>query len=189
MQLAETVASRALGTADKAESHLAEVLKRADTLTIQLGRVTTSRSFPGSPQIVASLKQFKGTEYMFTGVCSDKECVDLLRSIDRVLERAEWKRIKSPHHFPGLVLWGDKKDDDGAGIDMEPGIKVSVESTIPDLDKTSLENLPEYIRAAIALNLTLSSNVSPPENTGRLVGTEKGASTVLRISVGRKPLP
>lgn len=186
---AQTLASKALSTANKAESHLADTMKRANALTAQLDRLTTPRSLPHSPQVIASLKPFKDTEYMFIEVCSDTECVNLLRDIDSVLGLAGWKRVKSPHRFPGLVLWGDPKGDDGAGIDLEPGIKVSIESTVPDLDKNSLENLPEYIRAAIVLNLTLASNVSPPENTGRLVGTDKGASTIVRISVGRKPLP
>lgn len=172
-----------------AESHLAEAMKRATALTAQLDRLTTPRSLPHSPKVIASLKPFKGTEYMFIEVCEDTECVNLLRDIDSVLGLAGWKRVRSPHRFPGLVLWGDPKGGDGAGIDLEPGIKVSIESTIPDLDKNSPENLPEYIRAAIALNSTLASNVSPPENTGRLVGADKGASTVVRISVGRKPLP
>jgi hypothetical protein len=186
---AQTVASKALSTADKAESHLADAIKRANALTAQLDRLTTPRSLPHSSQITGSLKPFKDTEYMFIEVCADTECVNLLRDIDSVLVLAGWKRVKSPHRFPGLVLWGDPKGDDGAGIDVEPGIKVSIESTIPDLDKNSLENLPEHIRAAMVLNLTLASNVSPPEKTGRLVGMDKGASTVVRISVGRKPLP
>jgi hypothetical protein len=174
--------------ATEAESHLAEAMKRATALTAQLDRLTTPRSLPHSPQIIASLQPFKGTEYLFTEVCADTECIDLLKNIDNVLELSGWKRVKSPHRFPGLVLWGDPKGDDGAGIALEPGIKVSVESATPDIDKKPIANLPDYLRAAIVLNLTLASNVSPQENTGRMVGLDKGTSTVVSISVGRKPL-
>jgi len=111
-----------IGSAKKqaadAESHLAEAMKRATALTAQLDRLTTPRSLPHSPQVIASLKPFKGTEYMFTKVCEDTECVNLLRDIDSVLGLAGWTRVKSPHSFPGLVLWGDPKGDDGAGIDL-----------------------------------------------------------------------
>jgi hypothetical protein len=118
--------------AAKAESHLAEAMKRATALTAQLDRLTTPRSLPHSPQVIASLKPFKDTEYMFTKVCADTECVNLLRDIDTVLELAGWKRVKSPHTLPGLVLWGGPKSDDGAGIDLEPATVVSVESKIPE---------------------------------------------------------
>jgi hypothetical protein len=175
--------------AAEAESHLAEAMKRANALTAQLDRLTTPRSLPHSPQVIASLKPFKDTEYMFTEVCADTECIDLLYNIESVLQAAGWKRVKSPHRFPGLVLWGDPKGDDGAGIAFKPGTAVSIESTIPDADKKQPEDLPKYISAAIALNSTLASNVSPLEYTGRLVGLESGTSTVVRISVGRKPLP
>jgi hypothetical protein len=126
---------------------------------------------------------------MFTKVCQDTECVGLLRDIDSVLGLAGWKRVKSPHSFPGLVLWGDPKSDDGAGIDLEPGTKVSIESIIPDINNTLLGTLPEYVRAAIVLNLTLAGSISPPENTGRAVGVDNGTATAVRIAVGRKPLP
>lgn len=176
-------------TATEAESHLAEAVKSADVLTAKLDRITTPRSLPHSPQIIALLRPFRGTEYMFTGVCEDTECVKLLRDIDSVLGDAGWKRIKAPHRFPGLVLWGNKADDDGAGFDFEPGIKVSIESQIPKIEQLQLTDLPQYIRAAVVLNTMLASNVSPPENTGVLVDTKDGTSTVISIAVGRKPLP
>jgi len=175
-----------------AESHLADAMKRANTLTAQLERITTPRTLPDSPQLVSSLKPFRETEYMFTGVCGDTECINLLRDIDKVLGLAEWKRVKAPHRFPGLVLWGKREDDDGAGLDFEPGTKLSVDSvqgTAEEVDKLPLALLPQHVRAAVALNAALASNVSPTENTGRLVDVQTGTSTVVRISVGRKPLP
>lgn len=183
--------SSAKKLATDAESHLADAMKRANTLTAQLDRITTSRSLPDSPQLISSLKLFKDTEYMFTGVCGDTECIKLLRDIDKVLGLAEWKRVKAPHTFPGLVLWGKREDDDGAGFDFEPGTKVSVDSVhgAEELEKLPLVSLPQHVRAAIALNLALASNISPAENAGRLVEVQTGTSTAVRISVGRKPLP
>jgi hypothetical protein len=64
-----------------AESHLADAMNRANTLTAQLNRITTPRSLPASPELISSLKAFKGTEYMFTGVCGDTECIKLLERV------------------------------------------------------------------------------------------------------------
>jgi hypothetical protein len=57
----------------------------------------------------------------------------------------------------------------------------------------SIKSLPdnqqaEHIRAALALNQVLASNISPPENTGKLVSVDTGTSTAVKIDVGRKPL-
>jgi hypothetical protein len=141
---AQAAASRALSTADKAESHLAEAVKRANELTEQLKRLTTSRTLPASPTLVSSLKTFKDMEYMFTGVCGDTECINLLRDIEKVLDLAEWRRVKAPHTFPGLVLWGERKDDDGVGFDFEPGTKVSLDSVQgEEIGKLPLASLPQ----------------------------------------------
>jgi len=177
--------------AAEAESRLADAMKRANILTAQLNRLTTPRSLPSSPEIMSALKPFNGTGYMFTGVCADTECIQLLRDIDNALGLAGWKRAKAPHVFPGLLLWGSPSDDDGVGFDLEPGIKVSVDSMTPleELEKQQISSLPQYIQAAISLNMALTSNVSPSENTGRMVTVESGTSAVVRISVGRKPLP
>jgi hypothetical protein len=183
--------SSAKKLATDAEAHLADAMNRANTLTAQLNRITTPRSLPTSPELISSLKAFKDTEYMFTGVCGDTECIKLLRDIDKVLGLAEWKRVKAPHTFPGLVLWGKREDDDGTGFDFEPGTKVSADSVqgAEELGKLPLVSFPQHVRAAVALNLALASNVSPTENTGRLVDMKMGTSTVVRVSVGRKPLP
>jgi hypothetical protein len=177
--------------ATDAESKLRDATKRADNLTAALKRLTTPRSLTDSRQLHSSLTPFKDTTYMFTGVCGDSECVDLLRKIDNVLGTAGWRRIKSPHAFPGLLLWGDRNGDDGAGFDFGPGITITVHSTTPisELNKLLTSALPRHVQAAIALNLALASNVSPSENTGREVDVQTGSSTVVSVSVGRKPVP
>jgi hypothetical protein len=128
-------------------------------------------------------------EYTFADVCADTECIQLLRDIESVLQLAEWRRVKGPHVFPGLLLWDSHDQSDEVGISLEPGIKVSVDSVRQFKSDEQIANLPQYVRAAIALNLTLSIDISPPENTNRLVTLTSGPSTVVRISVGRKPLP
>ena len=152
--------SSAKKQASEAESHLSEAEKRARLLTAELDRLTTPRSLPHSSSLISSLKPFKGTEYMFSSVCGDTECFNLLKDIDSVLERAGWKRIKTPNVFPGFNLFGTKEGDT-VGISIEPGIKVSIQSKHPlsELQKLTVNQLPQYVQAAIALNRELASHV------------------------------
>ena len=69
------------------------------------------------------------------------------------------------------------------------GVQISVESTKSLIDLQSLppDNLPEYVRAAIVLNLSLSTNLSPPQETiGKTVGVNPGTDTSVQISIGKK---
>src|ERR1035437_6001349 len=72
--------------AAEAESHLAEALKRAADATAELNRLTTPRTIPHTAQVVSPLKTFRGTEYMFIGACGDMECLDLVDSINDLLQ-------------------------------------------------------------------------------------------------------
>jgi len=189
---AQAAAAKALGTADKAESHLAEVVKRANALTEQLKRLTTPRSLTSIPQVVASLEPYKGTEYLFAGVCADVECTDLLKSIEAVLQQAGWKRLKSIGGFPSLnVLEGDS----GIIVTLEVGIGITTEAPNSSelVAKQDVLHSPRHIQAATVLNFVLGSNVNPPEKPDKtpwkLVSVLRGDSTTVRIVVGRKPLP
>ena len=187
----ETDIKSAKKQATEAESHLAEATKSANILTAKLERLTTPRRLPGSAQVIAPLKTFTGTEYVFIGTCGDQECFDVLSDIDEVLKRSGWKRVKGPPMRIGIsqVLVHEDKDF-AVDINVSTGIQISAEA--PN-GIESLKSIPEnqfaaYIRAAMALNKVLSLNISPPENTGRLVAIQPGTSTVVRIDVGRKPL-
>lgn len=188
---AQTVASKALSTADKAESHLADAMRRAKELTDDLARLTTPRHLFHKTTIVAPLKAFTGTEYVFIGTCGDQECFDLVSDIDELLELAGWKRIKGPQMRIGIAQFRIHGDKDFA-VDMSVSIGTGISVETPD-GWDSIKALPEnqlaeHIRAAVALNQVLALNVSPSENTGRLVNVNSGTSTSVRIDVGRKPL-
>lgn len=175
--------------ATEAESHLADAMNRAKALTAQLDRLTTPRRLSHKTKIASPLKAFNDMEYVFIGTCGDQECFDLVSDINELLELAGWKRIKGPPMRIGItqfLIHGDKNFAVDASVST--GTAVSVEN--PSLE--SVKDLPddqqaEYIRAAIALNQVLASNISPPENTGRSVGLDQGTSKVVRIDVGRKP--
>ena len=188
---AQAAASNSLDIANKAMAHLSEAAIRADELTDRLKRLTTPRSLTSVPQVVASLKQFKGTEYLFGGICADEECADLLKSIDSVLQQAEWKRLKSEGGFPALNVFPE--DPLGIKVTLEVGIKISTEVPNPSelVARQDIAHSPNNVQAATVLDFLLSGNVNPPEKPDRALAAPvnliKGTSTAVRIVVGREP--
>jgi hypothetical protein len=178
--------------AAEAESHLAEAMKRANALTARLDRLTTPRRLPHTPQVVSPLQPFAGTEYMFTEVCMEWECADLLADIDDLLHMAGWKRLKSPTRSISVPTVRVRNDDAlvvPTGLSVGIGISIEAPGGYELVRKLTPVQQAEHIRAAITLNAVLASNVFPPENTGRAVEVDAGNSPVVRISVGRKPVP
>jgi len=188
---AETVSSNALSKAAEAESHLAEAMRRVKLLDADLERLRTPRHLYHKANIASSLKVFVETEYVFIGTCEDQECFDLVSDIDELLQLAGWKRIKGPPIRIGIAQYKIHGDKDFS-VDASVSIGTDISAETPN-GWDSIKSLPENqqakrIRAAIALNLALASNISPPENTGKKVGIDTGTSTAVRINVGRKPL-
>jgi hypothetical protein len=169
-----------------AESHLADAMHRAEALTAELNRLTTPRHLPHKAEIVSSLNAFKDTEYVFSSACFDEECFSLLKDIDAVLQLAGWKRAKSVGGFPAVKIYGT--DEVVVPESLIPGIMISVDAPKPSSTlNLRIEQMPQYVRAAVTLNMVLATNVSPLENTKRKVDIEEGTSTVIRVTVGRKP--
>jgi len=175
--------------AAEAEAHLKEATKRANALTAQLDRITTPRSVLNSPQIIASLEPYKDTEYTFSAVCQEEECTNLLKEIDAMLQNAGWKRVKPPSGFPAINIYGNEADF-AVTLSLTSGIRISIDSSDPSKTRSlQIKDLPQPVRAAITLNLDIFSNLSPQEIGEHKVGIDKGTSSVVRISVGQKPLP
>lgn len=55
------------------------------------------------------------------------------------------------------------------------------------MEKLPVGQLPEYVKAAVVLNLAVSSNLFPLDEKEHKVVIEKGTSKTVRISVGKKP--
>jgi len=174
-----------------AESHLAEATKSANILTAKLERLTSPRRLPHSEWVVAPLKMFSGTKYVFIGTCGDQECFDLVSDIDELLQVSGWKRIKGPPMnlgIPQFRIHGDKDFAVNLTASTGTGISAEIPNGLDSVKNLPADQLPEHLRAGIALNEVLALNISPSENTGRLVGVDTGTSTAVRIEVGRKPL-
>lgn len=177
--------------ATKAESHLEEATKSANILTAKLERLTTPRRLLRSDPVVAPLRAFERTQYVFIGTCADHECFDLLTDIDALLKLAGWQRIKGPVMRIGITqvhINGDK--DFAVDISLSTGTVISAQTPggIESLNGLPDVILPGYVRAAVALNEVLAAHIAPSENTGMRVGIKSGASTAVEIDVGRKPM-
>ena len=170
--------------ASKAEAQAAEA-------NLELSRIKTPRSLIRVPELISALEPYKGTEYVFVSVFQDEESMYLLRAIDEVLQKAEWKRGKSVPGFPAINIYGREKPDFSVPVGFNIGIQISTESPKPleHLDTAKVTDFPQYIQAAAALQMGLPQCLVPPgpTNLGKLVNVATGASTAVEIAVGRKP--
>lgn len=183
----ETDIKSAKEQAADAESHLADALKQAVAATAELNRLKTPRTLVNPSALIASLQQFKGTEYGFAGVFQEAEAVDLLKQIDNVLTLAGWNRTKTP--TPGGIVVNVAKDFQVPPTTMS-GIAVEVESQekLADLQALPAATLPTYMRAGMALKSALASNISPAQSDlAHPLGVNPGTSTAVVIAVGKKP--
>lgn len=175
--------------ADEAESHLAEALWRATEATAALDKIRLPRSLTNIPELVSALEPFKDTEYTFSSVFQDGESIEFLKALDTVLQRAGWKRVKPPRGFPAINVYGNDVDL-AITVGFNAGVQVSVDSSEPltVLQSLPLEKLPQLVRAAVALNTSLSSHLSPQGNAeATQVDVQPGTSKTIRIAVGKKP--
>ena len=189
IQDAKRDASEAKALLAEARRLAAEARQQAGEATIGVNRLKANRSLSNAAELSARLKEFENTEYTFSGVFADEESVGLLKEIDEALRRAGWRTAKGTHRFPAIELFG--KDDDVNEI-VATGVQISVESVESPESLATLQALPLVkllppLNAAIALNLGLSSGISPQDAKAKLVNVQPGTSKIVQISVGKKP--
>jgi hypothetical protein len=174
--------------AANAESHLAEALRRAAEATAEIDRLKSPRSLTNIPKLISALVEFKDTEYTFSSVFEDEESINLLKSVDDVLQRAGWKRGKPLGGFPSINVFG-KDNPFSVPLALTNGIRISVESPeeLSVLRSMPFNSLPMPARAARSLYFSLHSSLSPPEEHPTLVNMVKGNSKTVSISIGKKP--
>lgn len=173
--------------ASDAKAHIADAFKQATDATAALNRLKSPRIILHVFEVVALLKAFKGTEYSFASVCAEEECIDLLKQLDSMLEQSEWRRVNGPGGINAINPYG-KSDPLSVPQALTAGLLVQVESpnSLQSLQAQDAGTLPPYIRAAIALNLNLANNLSPPDDKQKPVGVVPGTATVVSILVGKK---
>jgi hypothetical protein len=143
------------------------------------------------PELAATLRPFKGTEYTFASVFADDESMQLLKQVDGMLQLAEWKREKVSTMNLGIPALQISGPSDLVNMGTSVGIHIIVDSseTVEALRVLPIDKLPPLVRIAVLLNDGIFSNLSPLEDIKdrNSVEIESGTSKVIRISVGRKP--
>lgn len=174
-----------------AESHLANALKQAADATAELNRIKSPRSLTHVPELIAALKPYEGTEYVFFRVFGDEESIGLLKQIDDVLQRAEWKRVQPLRPFPPAINIVNGGATLAVSQGVTTGVQISFESaeSLLSLNSTPPEKLPLYMKAAGALNSNLASSLSPrQEDLGKNINVVSDSSEkFVLITVGKKP--
>jgi hypothetical protein len=136
---------------------------------------------------------------MFSSVFADEESINLLKQIDGMLQRAEWKicqpgsSCQSGRPFPPALNIFSHGTTLEVSQGLTTGVAISVESTesVESLRALPAEELPPHVRAALALNSNLSSNVWPPQENGVIkaltLNVVSGTDPFVLITVGKKP--
>jgi hypothetical protein len=176
--------------AAKAQSEVATATEQAARANLELARIRAPRSLNDLSHLSVELKKFKGVEYSFETVYQDPEPIELVKTIDSLLQLAEWTKVKPESQaFPALNIYG-KEDGFAVGIGFATGVALSAGSQDPDgATVLPLESLPRHVQAAVALRAALISGLSPTATDADVakVNLKKGARSVVSISVGRKP--
>lgn len=170
-------------------NRLSDTESRLTDAVTKLTQLKTPRSLDHLTEMIAALRPFKGTVYVFTSVYEDEESINLLRAIDNALKAAGWKRGKSIPGFPSIGPYGAQQPDFSVPPALVTGVQVSTESPKPiDLTRPS-NTLPLYLQAAGTLELDLRVCLSPPDenNVGKLAVVNRGTSKIVQIAVGKKP--
>jgi hypothetical protein len=155
---------------------------------VQIEERMKPRSLKPSPQAVSALNAYKGTEYTFSSVFADEESITLLKQLDSILLSAGWTRVKPPHAYPAINVYGQEQDF-AVPSALTSGIKISVDSekSLATLQATLVGNLPAPAGAAVALALELTTSLIPPQDDGVKANVQAGKSMTVRIEIGRKP--
>jgi hypothetical protein len=172
----------------KAQAQVAGATAEAAKANLELERIKAPRTLSNISSLTESLKAYKGTEYTFSSVFGDEESILLLRQIDAVLSNSGWVRVKPPHAYPAINVYGQEQDF-AVASGMIFSVKISVNSDIPlaTLQAMPVDKLPAPTGPAVALAMALTGSLNPPQEGGIKANVEPGNSPTVRIDVGRKP--
>jgi len=177
--------------AENAERDLANAIRQVAAAQAELNALKSPRKFLDSENLLEKLKAFSGTKYGFSGVYQDEESIDLLKTLDSLLQQAGWIRQQLPDPFPAIRPYG-KSDTLSVSVALMSGVVIASDSeqTVESLRSLPFALLPKHLQAAEVLYRGLSTNLAPPQNLGgdkARVIVYKGATGVIAISVGKKP--
>ena len=182
--------AKANESAAHAQAQVAGAMAEAAKANLELARIKSPRTLALPQETLSALQQFPGTEYTFAAVAGDQESMSFLRQIDSALQSAGWKRVNpDPPTVVGVNVFGDESFRVTVGI--LKGVKVEVGCA---MDADALRQLPPAtwpvaVKLAGGVRNAIDSFTTPSAegNVVPSVEVTKGASEVIRISVGSKP--
>lgn len=181
--------AKANQASSEAQAQVAGATAEAAKANLELERIRTPRSLTNASGLTDSLKMFKGTEYVFIGCFQDQDSINLLIQLDKALADAGWTRGKLPpqNSFGDIQLNISK--DFAVPITSRSGVYVGAQTTetVDALKAIPVPQLPEYLRAAMALKGGLASGITPSEGDLGPLPVDPGNSTSVFILIGKKP--
>jgi transcription elongation GreA/GreB family factor len=175
----------------KSNQRAAEAVQKAEEerlARIKIEERMKPRSFKPNLEAMSALKAYKGTEYTFSSVYADEESIALLKQLDAILLDAGWTRVKPPHAYPAINVYGQEQDF-AVASSLRSGIRISVDSDKPitTLQAIPIRELPAPAGAAVVLAMKLTASLIPPQDDGVKANVEAGESMTVRIEIGSKP--
>jgi hypothetical protein len=176
--------------AAQAQAQVAGAMAEAAKANLELARIKSPRVLSIPEETLTALRAFPGSEYTFSGVQTDQDSIDFLKQIDAALQSVGWKRVNP---YPPAVMGVNVFGDDGFRVTIAilKGVKVEVGCPV---DASSLQHEPPVmwpmaVKLAGGLRNAIASSTTPmsDRNVAPDVVILKGASEVIRISVGSKP--
>lgn len=163
--------------AAEAQAQVAGATAEAAKANLELERIKAPRTLSNIWSLTESLKAYKGTEYTFSSVFGDEESILLLRQIDTALINSGWVRVKPPHAYPAINVYG-REQDFAVASGLTFSVKISVNSDIPlvTLQAIPVDKLPAPTGAAVALAMALTGSLNPPQEGGIKANVEPGNS-------------
>ena len=182
--------AKANEASEQAKAQVAGATAEAAKANLELARIKAPRSLVISPETLDALRAFPGTEYTFSMASADQESIGFLQQIDGALQSVGWKRVKpEPPPIVGINVFGD--DDFRVTVGTLKGVKIEVGCTesADELHLIPPASWPMSVNLAGAVRNAIASFTMPisEQNVGPSVEVRKGASEVIRISVGSKP--
>lgn len=170
-----------------AQAQVAGATAEAAKANLELARIKTPRSLTNAIAFTDSLKAFKGTRYVVSGCFQDQESMDFLVQLDAALTAAGW--VREPLSAEGRAqITLNVAPGFAVPLTTRSGVLVGAQALERDaLMATPFPQLPEYIRAAMALKGALASGINPQEGDFGPLQVDPGNSTSVFLLVGKKP--
>jgi hypothetical protein len=191
---AKQQAADAVSRLADAENRLADATQRELAAEVEVNRLKTPRSLVDTDKLIAALKPFSGTEYMFNVFLED-EANQFTKVVAGALDAAGWVRKQPTGINIGiptmkLVLGQGPAENVPACVETGVSLHAHTKESLAVLQSTPVSMLPKTVQAAIALKSAIAPSISPPDERNvadGIIDPEPREGIPLTICIGKKP--